>query len=197
LRIINNDATPERLSHAREAGLSTELLEFVSPEGHLDRRRQIFDILDTYYSQGIISGAQRDGGKSYLKLVSESEAKTRVVMSYQGGIDNAHSRFDLLDFIELKTPSWRSAKAARLATPPYLRLALDWLEATLEEELSISTLGNLYIDGRHTSAERGIFILKQTLDWLAYHFRFKNVPATPQNNKWLEFLDRQENKNSR
>jgi hypothetical protein len=191
LKIRNNDATPERINHARAAGLETELLEFISPEGCLDQRRQIFDVLDTFYKQDIISGPQRDAGKSYLRLASDSQARTRVTMSYQGGVDNAHSRFDLLDFIELKTPAHRSTKAARASVPPYLRLALDWLELTLEEDRPISTLGNLYTDERHTPTQRGIFILKQTLDWLAYHFRFKNVPDTPQNNKWLDHLDKQ------
>jgi hypothetical protein len=190
LRITNNDATPERIRRAREAGLDTELLEYISTEGCLERRRQIFDIFDTYYRQGIISGAQRDAGKNYLTLASNAQARTRVTMSYQGGVDNAHSRFDLLDFIELKTPAHRSTKAARAATPPYLRLALDWMVGMLEEEKHISTLGSLYTDGRHSPDERGVFILKQTLDWLAHHFGFRNIPATPQNEKWLEHLER-------
>jgi hypothetical protein len=188
LPIKNNDATPERISRARGAGLETELLEFISPEGSLERRRQVLDVLDTFCRNGMISSSQRDAGKNYLRLAYDSQARTRVTMSYQGGVDNAHSRFDLLDFIELKTPSYQSTKAARAATPPYLRLALDWLESTLEEEQPISTLGNLYTEGRHTPTSRGLFILRQALDWLAYHFRFKDIQPTPQNNKWLEHL---------
>jgi len=185
----DNDATPERLAIARAAGLQTELLEFVSTEGCLARRRQILDILTSLKNQGVLTDAQRHAGLVYLKMASDAQARTRVTMSYQGGVDNAHSRFDLLDFVELKTPSHNSTKAAKYSVPPSLRLVLSWLESTLEEDKHVSTLGNMYADGAHTSTDRGIFILKQALDWLAHHYRFKNVPATPQNERWLNFLN--------
>jgi hypothetical protein len=187
-----NDATPERLARASDANLDSECIEFVSAAGKLERRRQILCILDTLEKRGVISKIQRDAGKMYLAIVDQATSRARVTMAYHVGIDNSHSNFDLLDFIEIKTDAFRSAKAALLAVFPSSRLALGWLVETLSEEKKISSLGAMFAGQQNPRAqeERGLAILKLALDCLAHHFRLADLePRTPEIKRWRDFLD--------
>jgi hypothetical protein len=187
-----NDATSERLERASEADLDSECIEFVSAAGKLERRRQILCTLDTLEKRGTISSIQRDAGKMYLSIVDQATSRARVTMAYHVGIDNSHSNFDLLDFIELKTDAFRSAKSASLAVIPNSRLALGWLTDTLAEEKKISSLGAMYAGHQTHRAqeERGLAILKLALDCLAHHFRLADLqPRTPEIKRWRDFLD--------
>jgi hypothetical protein len=187
-----NDATPERLARVNDAGLDSECIEFVSAAGKLERRRQILCILDTLEKRCIISRHQRDAGKMYLSIVDQATARARVTMAYHVGIDNGHSNFDLLDFIELKTDAFRSARAATSAVYPGARLALGWLADSLAEEKKISTLGAMFA-GQQTplaQEERGLAILKLALDCLAHHFRLADLkPRSAETIRWRRFLD--------
>jgi hypothetical protein len=187
----DNDATPERLIHAKSAELETEHPEFVSPEGKLLRRRQILCVLDTYEKRGMISSIQRDAGKMFLALVYQGTAKTRVTMAYQSGVDNGHAKFDLLDFIELKTDAALSARAAARSVFPGVRLALTWLVDSLSEERRIATLGAMYAgaQGRDAQTERGLTVMRFALDCLAHHFRMADLaPTLKETESWLRTL---------
>lgn len=190
-----NDATPERLNRARDAGLDTEYLEFVTLDGKSCQRRQILPVLETYARRKIITNVQRDAGNMFLHLVYRSTAKARVTMAYHTGVDNNHARLDMLDYIELRTDAARDAKAAALSVYPRVRLALNWLVDSMSEDKRISTLGAMYSGSQNRDAqtERGLTILRFALDCLAHHFRLEDLkPTSAETRRWLEFLLRRD-----
>lgn len=175
VRATGDDATPERLRHARVAGVAISKAEIYTPSGQKVglRRRQLEHPIDSAFRRSWITAEQHAAGCRIRALMDGSRAAPRITSRYLAAVDGeASAGLSDNDRREYCARAYIRAKAAIRGRER--KQFIMWLEDCEMSDMSVKMLGELFTVRKQHDAinEAGIIILSSVLTDLEDHFGY-------------------------
>jgi hypothetical protein len=167
-------ATPERLLHAKTAGM-TVVKEKITPEdGRIGViRRQIEHPIDTARRRDWITAEMHAAGCRIRALMDGARTEPRITSRYLASVDgDATSGMSTSERREYCQKVYARAKAAiRDRERPQF---VSWLEDCELMDMSVVMLGEMFTPRQHRQAasELGIYVLRSVTTDLAEYFGY-------------------------
>jgi|WetSurMetagenome_2_1015567.scaffolds.fasta_scaffold13325_2 hypothetical protein len=167
-------ATPERLAHAKAAGM-TIIKEKITPEDGRTGviRRQIEHPIDTARRRDWITAEMHAAGCRIRALMDGARTEPRITSRYLAAVDgDASSGMSTSDRREYCARCYIRAKAA-IRERERTRF-VHWLEECELMDMSVKMLGEWFTPRKQADAvnEAGIWVLNSVLGDLADHFGY-------------------------
>jgi hypothetical protein len=175
-RSTGDDATPERLRHAREAGVSISKAEIYTPSGQRtgQKRRQLEHPIDSAFRRGWITNDQHAAGCRIRELMDFARTNPRVTSRYLAAVDGESSAgASVSDRRAYYEKIYINAKAA--IRDREREQFVFWLEDCEIMDMNVAMLGEWFTPRKSPDAvnEAGIIILSSVLTDLQNHFNGK------------------------
>ena len=170
-----DDATPERLKRARDAGVAVLKAEIYTPSGQKtgQKRRQLEHPLDSAAKRGWIGAEQHAAGCRIRALMDGARAVPRITSRYLASVDGeASTGLSDNDRREYCARAYIRAKAAIRARER--TQFISWLEDCEIMDMSVAMLGRTFTKRQHPQAvsELAIHVLGNVTTDLAEHFGY-------------------------
>jgi hypothetical protein len=168
------DATPERMQHAKAAGvrLSRESETFEDGRETGLQRKRFISKLETFRSRGALTSEGYAAAERYRSHVDIALAKgPGQSVSYEPRMIDHKGHPDLHP-IERSMDYWKKVAHARRSIPHELHCVLDWIERTSNDEISVDAVAARYwpeLNARSRD-ERFKGLLELTCALLARHY---------------------------
>ena len=178
-RATGDDATPERLRHAKDAGVAVSRAEIYTASGQAtgQRRRQLTHPIDSAAQRGWITAEQHAAGCRIRALMDGARANPRLTSRYLAAVDGESSAgLSDNDRREYCARAYIKAKAC-IRDRERLHF-ITWLEECELMDMSVAMLGGWFTPrkDRQAVAEVGIYVLRSVTDELADHFGYLKKP---------------------
>jgi hypothetical protein len=168
-------ATPERLAHAKAAGMMI-VKETILPEdgrGVGVKRRQIEHPIDTAARRNWITAEMHAAGCRIRALMDGARTMPRITSRYLSAVDgDASSGMSTSERREYCQRSYAKAKSAIRARER--NQFISWLEDCELMDMSVVMLGEMFTPRQHRQAasELGIYVLRSVTTDLAEYFGY-------------------------
>ena len=170
-----DDATPERLKRARDAGVAVLKAEIYTPSGQKtgQKRRQLEHPLDSAAKRGWIGAEQHAAGCRIRALMDGARAVPRITSRYLVSVDGEAST-GLSDNDRREYCARAYIKAKEAIRQRERTQFISWLEECEAMDMTIVMLGEWFTPRRDRQAvsEVGIYVLRSVTTDLADHFGY-------------------------
>ena len=170
-----DDATPERLRHARVADVAISRVEIYTTSGQKtgQRLRRLQHPIDNARDENWITDEQHAAGCRIRALMDGARTSPRITSRYLAAVDGEASSG--LSSSERREYCQKSYARAQLAIRARERKQfISWLEDCETQDMSVRLLGELFtpIRHRHASVELGKYVLRSVTADLVEYFGY-------------------------
>jgi hypothetical protein len=180
VRATGDDATPERLRHAKDAGVAVSRAEIYTASGQAtgQKRRQLEHPLDSAAKRGWITPEQHAAGCRIRALMDGARANPRITSKYLAAVDGEGSS-GLSDNDRREYCARAYIKAESAIRARERKQFISWLEDCELMDMSVAMLGKTFTPRQHPQAvsELAIHVLGNVLTDLADHFGYSRKIA--------------------
>lgn len=186
----NEDATPERLKRAKEAGFQTPIVDIYLPSGMPSgaRRRHIERPLDTALRHEWIDELQKLAGEDFLRHMVAARMQIKFTSSaWSLPVDGGNAGDPFLSKQFHQAAYRRALHAIRHDMREPFQ---DWIIKSEQTDTSILELGEKFTEDKNRDSLRtaGKLSLRIILNDLAVHFGYISRPSGWQTRQQLESL---------
>jgi len=186
----NDDATPERLRKAAQAGLMAPVVDVYLPSGMPSgaKYRKIETPLEAALRRGWIDTEQKMAGEQFVRHMAGARAQLRYSSSaWMIRVDGGERPDPYLARAQHQTALRQALHTIRVnMRAPFL----DWMVKAEQTDTSVAELGENFTPLQHKEAKKstGITVLQLILTDLAAHFGYITRQSSWQTRQQLEHI---------